>query len=550
MLLTPLTYLESTVKDFQNTGKPAREYLYVILVWLAVSVILTTLAWRNLASVGLYYDEALFAGLAKDFIVGNIHGVHIPGTQTVNLFGHPFPLFVQSYFGAVKIWLLIPSFMIFGPSIPVLRLTALFWCLIGLLIFMLWTRRLLGLPAALIATPLLGLDPSFFYISLFDWGGVTQSFLCKVCGFFLIILWWQKRKTHYFFFAAFFFGLGFLHKIDCVVVLLGCGISVIIMYWKEVLAAIHDAPGTCAWCCLGFLLGAGLAPLKILTNLQTALGGNPSRNGSEIQEKINTTCAMYDGSYFSRLMNAGGKFDEMFSGPPTVWSPFGVLLICSIVFMTFEVVRGKGATSTKQVSAFLLLCLLFTTIGVFLLPGAVRMHHSTLVYPFPHLIVAATLITLWEITPAEPVIKYCIRTFAAGIAVTLIISHLSVIWKTQNIMHATGGRGWWSDSISVFCNDIKGQKNLSIISLDWGFNEQLSFLTDEVQLTEPFWNNERLTITDNTIYLVHPPEYSLFPYGLDFFYKALQESPDNVSIQPYKDHQGGISFYAIRFFGK
>jgi len=45
------------------------------------------------------------------------------------------------YLGAAKTWLIIPSFAVFGATIPVLRLTALFWCLLGVLVF--WGGRLL-----------------------------------------------------------------------------------------------------------------------------------------------------------------------------------------------------------------------------------------------------------------------------------------------------------------------------------------------------------------------------------------------------------------------
>src|SRR5207302_8166376 len=67
----------------------------------------------------------------KDFITGHVHGQHIPGHQVVTLAGRPFPFFVQIYLGALKSWMLLPAFRIFGSTVAVLRSTNLFWELIA-----------------------------------------------------------------------------------------------------------------------------------------------------------------------------------------------------------------------------------------------------------------------------------------------------------------------------------------------------------------------------------------------------------------------------------
>ena len=79
------------------------------------------LAKENLSVPGLYYDEAVFAGMAKDFLTGQIHGHHMPGHETIEIFRRPFPVFIQIYLGALKSWMLIPAFRFFGYSVLVLR---------------------------------------------------------------------------------------------------------------------------------------------------------------------------------------------------------------------------------------------------------------------------------------------------------------------------------------------------------------------------------------------------------------------------------------------
>ena len=155
----------------------------------------------------------------------------MPGTGTITLFGHPFPLFVQWYLGGLKPWLIIPSLMLFDATTVVLRSTSLFWYLVGLLIFMLWTRELLGLSAAILAALMLGLDSVLLLSLRADWGAITPGFLCRVLGSLLVMRWWHHRKSRDGFLGALALGLGLFSKIDFVVILLGCAIAVVrLMY--------------------------------------------------------------------------------------------------------------------------------------------------------------------------------------------------------------------------------------------------------------------------------------------------------------------------------
>src|SRR2546430_16431046 len=122
-----------------------REVMRLLTVWLVLGAVVILFAKQNLSVPGLYYDEAVFAGMAKDFVTGQVHGQHMPDHQVITLAGRPFPLFVQTYLGALKSWMLVPAFRIFGSSVAVLRATNLFWQLIALLFLMLAARCWFGL---------------------------------------------------------------------------------------------------------------------------------------------------------------------------------------------------------------------------------------------------------------------------------------------------------------------------------------------------------------------------------------------------------------------
>jgi hypothetical protein len=91
------------------------------------------------------------------------------------------------------------------------------------------------------------------------------------------------------------------------------------------------------------------------------------------------------------------------------------------------------------------------------------------------------------------------------------------------------------------------------VSLDWGFNEQLAFLTNGPKLSEPVWALGR-TIPAGTplpkdprcIYLVHPREYAVAPESIRYSYTA-ENGAEDAMIQPYFDRQHRVAFYTIQF---
>jgi hypothetical protein len=91
--------------DETNGHRRRRKLTLLVTVWAVLAAAMILLARQNLSVPGLYYDEAVFAGMAKDFIAGNVHGEHMPDHQVVRLAGRPFPLFIQTYLGTLKSWM-------------------------------------------------------------------------------------------------------------------------------------------------------------------------------------------------------------------------------------------------------------------------------------------------------------------------------------------------------------------------------------------------------------------------------------------------------------
>ena len=522
-----------------SPGTQRRELILLLAAWLVLAAVAGLFAKQNLSVPGLYYDEAVFGGLAKDFVTGRLHGQHMPDHQTITFAGRPFPLFVQTYLGALKSWMLIPAFALFGATGAVLRASNLFWQLIALLLLMLAAGRWLGLGAALMTGALLVFDPTFFFFSTLDWGVAVPSLACRCACFYFAVRWNQLRNLRDAFLVGLFAGLGFFNKADFAVFLIAVSVAALICYWRQLLATIRANSISVALACFGFAIGAGPMLFKIPRMLALTVSGPHPNAPGEFSVKMTTLMSMYDGSHFYRLMNAGGVFERMYDGVGGPRALLGIALVAALFVFAF--VFGKQLAEARRI-LFLIVAAVLITLGIFLLPDAVRIHHAVLVYPLPHLIIAAVVALVWN--------SGRLRQIVALVAVAVVcLIGLRSIAATQSLIRETGGHGRWSESFDRFCHENRNRSDLTIVSLDWGFNEQLMFLTDGPQLSEPFWNFNQtlppLPEDPNYVYLAHPPEYSGLKY--DVAYLSQFQSNANVQITPYVDRQNQVAFYAIRF---
>src|SRR5262245_31864796 len=86
----PAEEAEHAGENADGTGYRS-EWGALIALWFVLVVVMVFLARENLSVPGLYYDEAVFAGMTKDFLTGHTHGQHMPGSEAVQVFGRPFP---------------------------------------------------------------------------------------------------------------------------------------------------------------------------------------------------------------------------------------------------------------------------------------------------------------------------------------------------------------------------------------------------------------------------------------------------------------------------
>jgi Dolichyl-phosphate-mannose-protein mannosyltransferase len=530
--------------DHLSSHLTRQRLIVTIAAWLVLSVIGIGIARENLSAPGLYYDEAVFGGLAKDFVIGQKR-LHMPGCETVTMFDRRVPVFVQPYIGALKCWMLIPAFTVFGANLVVLRMTSVFWAMFSVLFFMLGTRRWLGTWPAVVGGVLLTLDPAWFFLGVLDWGAAVPALFCRCLAFYFGSVWWRNRNAVSLLLAGFFLGLGVFNKIDLLVFVAATGIAAVCFFTQDLWQAVRSRRWVTTAACFAFFLPIVIT-LPRMGKVLAVAEQIPSLTG-ELKEKLHTLLALYDGSYFYRLIDTGGLFNKMYEQPAAIYVPLWFVLGVAIIAVAGFVREKHGL----RAMGFLLTSLVLTTAGVLFLPGAVRIHHAILAFPFPQLIIITAFALVWDAT-GKRFAQRAVRIAVIVSLVLLVATQVYAIAKTEKLIADTGGRGRWSNALDAFCRENRDRSDLVIASLDWGFNEQVAFLTDRPQLVEPFWafsryhgNLPALPQRSNYIYLAHSPVYSLVGYDVSYL-NELQTSGE-IDIQPQSDRQGQVVFYTIRF---
>jgi hypothetical protein len=531
----------------------SRETRTLLLGFAALCACAFAIAAPRLDSPGLYYDEVIQATPASEFLREGGKPLQIPGARNTWLFGGWFPLMTQPYMGALKSQLLIPTFALFGATRETLRLATLAWSCAGLLLLMLWARRLFGLPVALLAAALLALDPSFLFVSRHDWGSVALALVCRGAGLYLLTTGWQAASLARLVGGGFALGLGIYNKIDFAPFLGGAGLAFLLAAPRSLRDELRERPRRVLAAAGGLAVGAapmGVALAGVWAATRAMFGSDPGRAGG-LAEKLHTWVTMFDGSYFHRLMLTGGSFETLPEAEGAAAGPFLALFALSALWLAVCLWRDARRGDANRAQAFVLLALLFTTLALLATPRAARIHHTMNVYPLPQLVVAIAATRLWN-TKAEH--AWLPRALAVlGVAAALAGS-LRIDLRTLQTIEESGGRGRWSDALERFGDELPG--GVTVVSLDWGFHAQLRFTRPELDLEEPVWRLHQthrsgvgLTLAGGPqhLYLVQDPGYEVFDLGAALL-QAIRELPMGAAtVREHADRRGETAFRSIRF---
>jgi hypothetical protein len=531
-----------------------REGRILALAFALLCCVAVGIAGHDLDLPGLYYDEVIQAEPAVQFLAEDGRPSGIPGARTIRLFGGWFPVMIQPYMGALKSQALIPVFAAFGPSATSLRLATLGLSLVGLLFTLLWTREVLGVRVAIVATALLAVDPSFLWIGRHDWGSFALGLICRCGGLTFLTTGWRQSSPARLFAGGLCLGLGLYNKIDFGVFIAAAALAGVAVLPRIVGDALRSRGLRPLPAVIGFLLGAGpmiagagavFAATRSVVHRQAEVSGDWA-------EKLHTFATMLDGSYFHRLMLAGGSFERMFEFDGAAAGPFlGAFLACG-VFLGASLWRDRRRGALDPAEAFVWLSTLALAIGIFLTPRTVRVHHTLNLYPFPQLVVAIALVRFGAAAASRPLR----RVAAAAMLAAIVAGSLVVDFRTFESMRSSGGKGRWSNALADFAGELAGRPGSVTVSLDWGFHGPLRFAARDIALVEPIWKLRSSHLpgrawsfagTPRHVYLVFEDDLAVFDFGPKFLAMVRDMGPEDVNIRRHLDGEEDLAFLSLRF---
>lgn len=533
------------------------------LLCLAALLAAGLLAGRALELPGLYYDEVVQAEPAARLVFGEESPLEIPGARSARGFGRWLPFMTQPYMGALKSWLLVPSVALFGADAVALRATTLAIALAGLVFTLRFARALGGLPLAGAAALLACCDPSLLFSARHDWGSFSLGFALRAAALDLAFGARQRASHARALAAGLAAGLALYNKIDAAVFFGAVAAAAWLsrrVTGAKLCASAADSPKR-----LGAALGIGaaLGAAPLLAALPGALAATRTLSAAALQrpddwsEKARVLLAALDGSYFERLMRAGGSFEAMSEISATPLPLVPVALAIALPCLLWRARSQRDARAPAL--AFLALAALFTQLGLFLMPRAVRIHHVLGSYPLPQLALAAALALPWN--EGVP-LRRGLRVLAACTAIAIATGQLVQLEHTFRALAVSGGKGRWSSALQAYAEELEAQgaagTPLEIAALDWGLDLPLRYAHRSLRASAPFWELWtdppasgiwRFDGGPSEVYLVYDSHFAVFPYGPALLAAARALPEPAVAIRAHADAEGDPAFYSLRFAG-
>jgi 4-amino-4-deoxy-L-arabinose transferase-like glycosyltransferase len=462
-------------------------------IWL-VGAVLLALQVFFLTGPGIEEDEALF--------VAPVSG-NAPSLYEWRVGHFRIPVMTMDYIGALKSWLYWPIFRLWSPNVWSMRLPVCMLSVVTLLLFVDVVRRAAGKRVALAAAVFLATDAVFVLINVFD---MTVCLLLLGTAAFLNLLQRFEASGRRSFLGAAFLvvGLALWYKAVFIFPLAAMMLALAVAYPSQVLRSFTR--WNVALAVVGMALGA--APL-IAFNLE--------RRGATVQasgelptvpalEKLVMLQHTLDGRAFEHYMFRSTFAEKI----PLIGAPLGELVIrwyresrlgpgsallpaLALALVALPLLR-RSAQFPALLFSWVAMASAYGVMFVFRDAGA-GPHHTVLLYPAPHFIVAASAAAMME--------RYLSGKQTAaflGFCILLAASNLWLLARYAQAARTNGFSVYWSDGVERLA-DVLGHQNLPVAVLDWGIHNGVQIHShDTLSFADP-------APRENVLYVTHCDGY-------------------------------------------
>jgi hypothetical protein len=421
-----------------------------------------------ISQLGFQQDEVLFAG-----------GIYPPFARenSVRAFKHEFPLMLMTYVGTLKAMVYRTLvFPFFEPSPASVRVPVLLIGAASIWNFYRVLLRLFGKRAALAGAALLATDTSYMLTIRWDWGPVALQHLCLISGVAALVRYWDNRRPAVLALAFFIFGLAMWDKALFIWSLAALSITALVImpgFVRELLR-----PRNAAVASVAFLTGALPLVIYNVRHAGITFAGNARYSNEILGYKADLLWRTLDGSalfgfvvredwegpprrpasapeHALLALNAAAK------GPRTTL--FGFAVLAALLAAPFARPHRRPILFAIVFSVVLWLQMAFTH------EAGTGMHHTVLLWPAPHFIIAGVIGALLHHRPRA-------AGFAAVAVAALCVSNLLVTSTYYANMIRNGGAVGFSEALWPAAESLKGDTPRSMCVIDWGFFEPIRLL--------------------------------------------------------------------------
>jgi 4-amino-4-deoxy-L-arabinose transferase-like glycosyltransferase len=416
----------------------------------SVSIFFLVLATHNITLPGLYSDEALEPAIAM-----NIYHHSEKMFNFVDISGKDIFVMFFPYIGPIEVYSFLPFFYLFGVSLYVVRMAAIFWGLLEVIIFFYFAKEFFGRKLAFIATLLFATMPAVIFYSR-QGAYANHIILIPFMLFFLFAhKFIREKRISFFYAAAFFFGLGFATKITFWWIILPLALSFFLLKASLRLNLWQIFAGFDFFC-------VGAFPF-ILYNIASKGGTfsyiltkSPEANYNLLAnfgQRINQFISLLNGSL------ADFKFGTRLS------THFFYFFCIALIFMIgYSILK----TEHKKINYFFIFLIFFVLLESVLTVSGLNELHLYLLLPFCILIAA------------EFLYKILLKSWAAFalLLVLIIFSNTFTTYHYYSALSKTGGTAQMSDAIYELSDYLEKENITRPLAVDWGFAYNIPILTD------------------------------------------------------------------------
>jgi hypothetical protein len=476
---------------------------------------------------GLQYDEALL-------VLGSVQMRHSP--QEINLphdpntwycvHGRCFPLMTVRYAGAIKDYLCLPLFALFGASAECIRVISMLLGALGIWGLSRLVSRQVSAAQGAMAAIVLAMNPAYLNMTIFDNGAVAIwmgafGLLCLTLNGYLLRCPQANAQCESAIQAPFCgrllkspawaavwlgcaMGLGVWARANFVWLLAAIFAAALIVLGRRMLVPVSH------W---GALAAGGAAGGAPFIAYQVHSGGGTwealsmFQANEPLRNRLFTRLVL-----FSETLLADREHRAIWAGPGMPdWQPWFFLAVvvacCAVCLAARNRSWERGAALT----------FLFLSAALFFSKLAVSEHHLIVLLPLAAVVVVLGL--------------RIINRRWLSIAIAVLYAGSALYWHVLEIkgLSTTGGVGLWSDSIYTLADYLEEKyPDQEVKILDWGLQNNLFVLTEGRLHTREIFGEPHTSeieeVKKGGVFLLNGAHHRQFPAASEEFLKALEIS--------------------------